>query len=82
MDRVLQGGSDPELLEWCYSNGRRLGDEEIFVWNQFMTRRGWNDDASEELEEYKAAAGLAGRSDVRTFFEFYEADEGRIENQK
>jgi hypothetical protein len=44
-----------------------------------MTKRGWNDDASEELEECKKASGLANRSDVKTFFEFFEVDEGRRE---
>jgi len=36
-------------------------------------------DASDELEEYKEASGLANRSDVKTFFEFFEVDEGRHE---
>ncbi len=77
VDRVLEGGSDEEILEWCFANGRRLNQEEIFVWNQFMTKRGWRDDASEELEEYKKSSGLSHRSDLSTFFEFFEVDEGR-----
>jgi hypothetical protein len=56
-----------------------LNEEKIFAWNQFMTKRGLNDDASEELQEYKKASGLANRSDVKTFFEFFEVDEGRRE---
>jgi hypothetical protein len=44
VDRVLEGGSDEEILEWCFANGRRLKQEEIFVWNQFMTKRGWKDE--------------------------------------
>jgi hypothetical protein len=44
-----------------------------------MIKRGLNDDASEELQEYKKASGLANRSDVKTFFEFFEVDEGRRE---
>jgi len=77
VDRVLKGGSDEEILEWCFANGRRLNQEEIFVWNQFMTKRGWRDDASEELEEYKKSSGLSHLSDLSTFFEFFEVDEGR-----
>jgi len=56
--------------------GRKLNEEEIFAWNQFMTKRGLNDDTSDELEEYKKASGLANRPDVKTFFEFFEVDEG------
>jgi Domain of unknown function (DUF5069) len=44
VDRVLKGGSDEEILEWCFANGRRLNQEEIFVWNQFMTKRGQRSD--------------------------------------
>jgi hypothetical protein len=76
VDRVLEGGSDEEILAWCFAKGRTLNEEEIFVWNLFMTKRGFNDDASDELEEYKKASGLANRSDVKTFFEFFEVDEG------
>ena len=77
VDRVLVGGSDEEILEWCFANGRRLNQEEIFVWNQCMTKRGWKDDASEELEEHKKSSRLSHRSDLSTFFEFFEAEEGR-----
>src|SRR4030095_80258 len=76
VDRVLEGGSDEEILAWCFAAGRTLNKEEIFVWNQFMTQRGWEDDGSDELEEYKKASGLANRSDVKTFFKFFEVDEG------
>lgn len=77
VDRVLQGGTDEEILQWCFRVGRSLSEEEIFVWNLFMIKRGWNDDASEELEEYKKANGLSERPDLKTFFDFFEVDEGR-----
>ena len=40
-----------EILEWCFAHGRRPGDEEISVWNAFLRKRGWRDEASEELAE-------------------------------
>src|SRR3982074_1038432 len=40
VDRVKQGGSDEEILQWCFSNGRRPNDDEIYVWNEFMRKRG------------------------------------------
>ena len=42
-ERVLQGGSDEEILEWCYEKGRRLNEGDLMVWNEFMTKFGWND---------------------------------------
>jgi len=77
VDRVNHGGSDEEILEWCFATGRRLNAEEVFVWNQFMTKRGLKDDASEELQDFKLAAGLSHRRDINTFFEFFEIDDGR-----
>ena len=75
--QVVAGGSDEAILEWCYQNGSRLNDEQIYVWNAFMRGRGRKDEASEELEEGKRNAGLAHRQDLETFFDYYEVDEGR-----
>jgi len=78
--RVALGGTDEEILEWCFENGRRPNEEQILVWNQFMFKRGWRDEAdgsTQELEKYKAASGLAHRTDILTLFDYYEVDEGR-----
>lgn len=75
--RVLQGGTDEEILEWCFRTGRRPNEEEIQVWNAFMMKRGWRDDATESLEEAKGEAGLGNRKDILTYFDFQDADEGR-----
>ena len=79
-ERVLGGGTDDELLEWCQSHGQRLTDEQRLVWNKFMVKRGWRDEddgSTQELEDYKATSGLAHRADLVTFFDYYEVDEGR-----
>lgn len=76
-ERTLQGGSDEEILEWCYANGRRPDDEQIEVWNTFMQKRGWNDPASPGLQQQKADAGLSHRDDIQTFFALFDAEEGR-----
>ena len=79
-ERVLQGGSDPEILEWCLATGRRPDEEQILVWNSFLRKRGWRDEqdgSTEELEHYKAQSGLSHRTDLLTFFDYYEVDEGR-----
>ena len=77
VDRVKQGGDDESILDWCYSKGRRPTDEEIYVWNEFMRKRGWNDEISETLKRRKKEAGMAGRSEIETMFAFIDADEGR-----
>ncbi len=79
-ERVLAGGSDDEILAWCFSTGVRPGDEQVLVWNKFMLKRGWRDEddgSTQELETYKAGSGLAHRTDLVTFFDYYEVDEGR-----
>jgi hypothetical protein len=78
--RVLQGGTDDEVLDWCFAQGRRPNEEEILIWNSFLRKRGWRDEddgSTEELERYKAQSGLSDRKDLETFFDYYEVDEGR-----
>jgi gluconokinase len=77
IDRAKEGGTDEELLQWCFTKGRRPSDEEIYVWNEFMRKRGWNDEVSETLKRRKKEAGMAGRSEIETMFSFIDADEGR-----
>ena len=77
VERTNLGGSDEEILEWCFATGRRPDDEEIHVWNEYMRKRGWNDDLSEILIRRKNEAALGGRPEIQTFFDFIDADEGR-----
>src|SRR6266478_509534 len=41
VERTLKGGSDEEILEWCFERGRRPSEEEIAIWNSFLSKRGW-----------------------------------------
>jgi Domain of unknown function (DUF5069) len=75
--RVKQGGSDDEILHWCFTTGRQPSEDEIYIWNDFMRKRGWNDELSETLKRRKKEAGMAGRSEIETMFAFIDADEGR-----
>ena len=77
VELVKQGGSDEEILEWCYVNGRRPTDDDIAVWNEFMRKRGWRDEITEFLVRRKKESGMAGRSEIRTMFEYIDVDEGR-----
>jgi gluconokinase len=77
VERVKQGGTDEEILAWCVESGRKPSEEETYVWNEFMRKRGWNDEISETLKRRKKEAGMAGRSEIETMFAFIDADEGR-----
>lgn len=69
--------TDLELLEWAFQHGRRPGDEEIEVWNAFMSKRGWRDSGTQRLNERLAEIGLPPGT-VQTMFEFIDLDEGRL----
>ena len=75
--RTLQGGTDEEILEWCFENGRKPDAEQIEVWNTFMLKRGWRDSASAGLVKQRAEAGLDHREDLVTFFDMMDVEEGR-----
>ena len=74
---TLKGGTDEELLEWAFRHGRKPTDEEIEIWNAFMTKRGWRDAGTQRLHERLAELGLPPGT-VETMFEFIDVDEGRI----
>jgi len=75
--RVLQGGSDEEILEWCYEKGRRLNEGDLVVWNNFMTKFGWSDFATSLLVTQKEKAGMTDRDDIQTIADFIDLEEGR-----
>jgi hypothetical protein len=75
--RVLKGGTDEEILEWCYANGRRLNEGDLLVWNGFVSKLGWNDFATSLLEEQKQKCGISERTDIVTIPELIDFDEKR-----
>lgn len=77
VERTLQGGSDEEILEWCFVRGRRSNEEEILIWNAFLSKRGWRDEASAELAAAKQRLGWEGREEIQTWVDLHDAEEGR-----
>lgn len=75
--RTLQGGTDDEILAWCFENGNRPSDEQIEIWNGFMMKRGWNDELVETLLRRKRESGFENRDEIQTMFQYIDADEGR-----
>ena len=77
-ERVKQGGTDEEILEWCFENGRRLNEGDLFVWNGFASKLGWRDAATSILEEAKKRNGIADRNDIVTIPDLIGFDEERM----
>jgi gluconokinase len=78
IDRVKRGGTDEEILEWCFEKGRRLNDGDLFVWNGFASKLGWRDSISPRLEQRKKEAGISERDDIVTIPDLIDFDEGRF----
>jgi hypothetical protein len=76
-ERVLAGGTDEEILEWCFENGRRLNEADLVVWNCFMAKFGWNDFATPNLERLKKENGISDRADIMTIGEVIDFEEKR-----
>jgi hypothetical protein len=73
---TLKDRTDEEMLEWAFAHGRKPSEEEIEVWNGFMTKYGWRDGASERVVFRLREAGLPIDA-ACTMFDFIELDEGR-----
>jgi gluconokinase len=74
---VEEGATDSEALAWCFENGSNPSEEQIEVWNDFMRKRGWNDDVTATLIRRKKESGFEARDDIQTMFQYIDADEGR-----
>src|SRR5213079_1616741 len=59
VDRTLEGGSE----------------EEIAIWNAFLSKRGWRDEASEDLQVAKRRSGWINRDDIQTWIDLHDAEE-------
>ncbi len=81
VNRVNEGGSDEEILEWAFAAGRRPSEEEVEIWNEFMRKRGWNDEATARLQSRLSESGFQDRTDIQTFFDYIDLDEGRDPGQ-
>src|SRR2546423_12326854 len=76
--QLLAGKKEEEVLDWCLANGRRLTDEQVLIYNSFMSKRGWRDDQTdgfipERIQQY----GLKNDGSIITGFDLIEMDEGR-----
>ncbi len=75
---IRDGASDAEALEWCRERGAKLESPQLDWWVSYMRNRGYSDDLSVILEKRKVEAGFGNRCDIECFFDFIDADEGRL----
>ncbi|MFN2476026.1 MAG: DUF5069 domain-containing protein [Chthoniobacterales bacterium] len=76
--QVRAGKSDEEALDWCFAVGGQLNQEQILIYNSFMSKRGWRDDVTHGyLAEMIKQDGLPDDGTIKTSFDFIEMDEGR-----
>ena len=80
VDYVNQGLTDQAILQSCFGMGHRRSEGEIHMWNEFMRKRGWNDELSGTLEDQKKKRAMLSRSEIKTMFQFMDADSGRMVN--
>ena len=80
VEYVNYGLNDAAILQSCFGMGHRPTEGEIYMWNEFMRKRGWNDELSGVLESEKKKEGMVSRSEIQTMFQFIDADEGRLVN--
>jgi len=74
---VLAGQlTDEQLLAWCHERGGPRTDQECCVWNHFMMKRGWRDEANARLRQRIAESGLESKP-IQTFFDYIDYDEDR-----
>ena len=76
-ERVKQGGTDEEILEWCFEKGRRLNEGDIVVWNGFASKLGWRDFMTPRFQKLKEAQGVADRHDIACVPDLMDFEEGR-----
>ncbi len=78
VERVKQGGTDEEVLEWCFEKGRRLNEGDLLVWNGFASTLGWRDRVTPILEKRKKEMGIADRNDIQCIPDLIDFDEERL----
>jgi hypothetical protein len=74
---TLAGGSDEEILKKLFEGRKFPNEEQILVWNAFLTKRGWRDSGTAGLVEKKKLAGWSARKEIQTWVDLHDAEEGR-----
>jgi hypothetical protein len=75
-EETLKGRGDDELFEWATTAGRKPNDEEIEIWNAYLSKRCWRDKYTHRLHARLEEVGMPVGS-VYIMFDLIDLDEGR-----
>jgi len=67
---VNEGLSDGAILQSCFGMGHRPSEAEIYMWNEFMLKRGWHDDfpdAKTDEKRRRPHGQVGDRDDIPTY---------------
>ncbi len=67
-------GTDEELLEWAFAKGHFPSEEELLIWNAFVSKLGWRDALTERVHFRLHEAGFPLGAAL-TSFDFIVLDE-------
>jgi len=76
--KVGEGLDDEAILDWAVSTGGERSECEKDWWLSYMRNRGHGDDLNDILAMRKVENGMKDRVDILNFFDFIDADEGRL----
>ena len=75
-EETLKGQRDDALFEWAITVGRKPNEEEIEIWNAYLSKRCWRDKYTHRLHARLEELGMPVGS-VYTMFDLIDLDEGR-----
>ena len=75
-EKVLEGATDSEVLEWAYETGKKPEVHEKAWWCSYVRNLGFRDHLAERLATRIAEAGLQDREHLFSFIDFMDAEEG------
>jgi Domain of unknown function (DUF5069) len=74
---TMKSRKDDQMLEWAFAHGRKPSDEEIEIWNDYVSKRGWRDQFASRLSIRLQESDMPLGS-VLTMFDYIDLDEGRL----
>lgn len=75
---ILNGASDEQALHFATTTGTKRPDYERAWFVAYLKTRGFRDDFSEKLALRRKESGFENRPEILTFFDYIDADEGRL----
>lgn len=75
---ILSGATDAEALAWAKENGVERQDFELSWFRSYILNRGFRDSLSDHLASRIEEDGFQGRTDIFSFCDYIDVDEGRL----